>query len=132
MRVYIIVIFCLLSNLFVIPNVYGQYATNEWSLRIGSGKDSIDVYNMYSTLSSSYTRTQREFDLGAYRLVSDILAKAPHIDYLFYTTQWIEAFWKHLISKEDDKAIKMIYFEDMMTTLDRLIWDRDSASLSMK
>lgn len=125
MRVYIIVIFCFLSNLFVISNAYGQYAMNEWSLRIGSGKDSIDVYNMYSTLSSSYTKTQREFDLGAYRLVSDILAKAPRIDYLFYTTQWIEAFWKKLISKEDDKAIKMIYFEDMMTTLDRLIWDRD-------
>ena len=125
MRVYIIAFFCLLSNFFVISNAYGQYGPNEWSLRIGSGKDSIDVYNMYSTLSSSYIKTKREYDLGAYKLVSSILAKAPRIDYFLYSTNFIENFWKQLISKEDDKAIKMIYFEDMMATLDRLIWDRD-------
>lgn len=135
-------IFCFLLMLCALPvmalkSSQDRFAGTEWYQRIGHGNDSTQAYmyymNFYGDQDGYYVRGY----LDSIRVNHDFVARdsmyhdwrllmnlAPYVDYRFYIGSWFENFLIPLIDGGEDRAVKLVYFSDLMGLTDRLITDR--------
>lgn len=109
--------------------VHAQFDGTTWEQRIGTGKDSIEAHKLYIGIYNDFINPKRknpkrEYNDSTYMMWRKILAYAPYVDYQFYISGWMEDLLIPLIRRQNDRAIQLMYFQDLMEIQDRLIWDR--------
>ena len=102
-----------------------QFSNTTWEQRLGTGRDSIEARNLYIGIFNDFITPRREYNDSTYMMWRRMLSHAPYVDYYFYSSGWMESFLIPQIAKQDDRAVQLMYFQDLMETEDRLIWDRE-------
>lgn len=103
---------------------FAQFSGTTWEQRLGTGKDSIEARKLYISIFNDYITPRREYNDSTYMIWRKMLGHAPYVDYYFYSSGWMESFLIPQIRKQDDHAVQLMYFQDLMEIEDRLIWDR--------
>lgn len=111
----------LLCNTFCI---FAQFQGTTWEQRLGTGRDSAEARKLYIGLFNDFITPKREYNDSTYMMWRRMMDHAPYLDYYFYSSGWMESFLIPQISKQGDRAVQLMYFQDLMEIEDRLIWDR--------
>lgn len=114
-------------------NVRAQYENTTWMQRMGHGKDS--VMNMESQMQwSAYLNANKDtavledqtWDDKAYRAWHRLITKAPYSQFSLYASGGAGDMLRYLIRKEPDRAVKLIYFQDLMEMCELRIKNLDA------
>ena len=106
------------------PGIFAQFQGTTWEQRLGTGRDSAEARKLYIGLFNDFITPKREYNDSTYMMWRRMMDRAPYLDYYFYSSGWMESFLIPLIHNQGDRAVQLMYFQDLMETEDRLIWDR--------
>ncbi len=119
-------------------NVRAQYENTTWMQRMGHGKDS--VMNMESQMQwTAYVSANasiavkdtavledRTWDDKAYRAWYRLITKAPYSQFSLYASGNAGDMLRYLIRREPDRAVQLIYFQDLMEMCELRIKNLDA------